>query len=54
MVPVVATISSGADINEISESDFKLFPNPNSGSFDIQLSNNNILEWHIANYEYAR
>lgn len=42
MVPVVATISSGADINEISESDFKLFPNPNSGSFDIQLSNNNI------------
>jgi PKD repeat protein len=42
MVPVVATIESGANIKEISESNFTLFPNPNTGSFDIQLNNYNI------------
>ncbi|MGD0710455.1 MAG: C1 family peptidase [Bacteroidales bacterium] len=39
-VPVIATVTNG--INEISEGSFAVFPNPNTGSFDIKLFNQNI------------
>jgi len=38
-VPVVATINTTTGIEENSESVFDVFPNPNSGSFDIKLNN---------------
>jgi hypothetical protein len=39
-VPVMASIVTG--INELSEGSFALFPNPNTGSFDIKLNDLNI------------
>jgi PKD repeat protein/predicted secreted protein len=39
-VPVTATVLTG--INEFSESNFDVYPNPNNGSFDIKLNNQNI------------
>ena len=39
--PVVATIIGGTGINENSVVDFDVYPNPNSGKFVIQLSNQN-------------
>jgi C1A family cysteine protease len=38
-VSVVASILTG--INEISESNFTVYPNPNSGSFDVKLNDQN-------------
>ena len=39
-VPVTATVILG--LNEISEGNFNIFPNPNNGSFDIKLNDMNI------------
>jgi PKD repeat protein/predicted secreted protein len=39
-VPVMATIITG--LNDISEGNFNIYPNPNSGSFDIKLNDQNI------------
>lgn len=39
MVPVTATIITG--INEYPETGFDIFPNPNSGSFDIKINDRN-------------
>ncbi|MGD0709578.1 MAG: C1 family peptidase [Bacteroidales bacterium] len=39
-IPVTATILTG--INEFSEGGFNVFPNPNTGSFDIKLNEQNI------------
>jgi len=40
-VPVTATITTTTGIDESSVSDFGIFPNPNSGSFDITPNNKN-------------
>jgi hypothetical protein len=37
MTPVTATITTG--IKENSETDIDVFPNPNSGKFEIKLNN---------------
>ncbi|MGD0710415.1 MAG: C1 family peptidase [Bacteroidales bacterium] len=39
-IPVTATVLVG--INEYSEGNFDVFPNPNTGSFDIKLNDQNI------------
>ena len=39
-VPVMATILTG--INEHSESNFDLYPNPNTGSFEVKLNDQNV------------
>ena len=41
MVPVIAKISS-TGINELSEGNFDIYPNPNTGSFDIKLNDLNV------------
>ncbi len=41
MVPVVATINP-AGIKEFTEADIDIFPNPNSGSFDLMINGPNI------------